>query len=303
MLSTSRRRFRDILCPVDFSDDSRAALRYAAAIARRSGGHLTVMFVNDPLLVAAAAAAYDRRLLVETTESELRRFVVSGVGRSDAPAVDTLVVLGKPAHEIQKAAQRLGSDLVVLGTRGLGRSGKLFFGSTTERVLRHAEVPILVVPHTAGRRMAPTPSWPSRMLAAIELGSRAAADVRASCDVAQWFKTRLWLVTVVPPSQAPAWLRLRPGAHERARLADAREKLKTLAAPGGRKAASVRVLTGDPAAQISSVADDTAVGLIVLHLRPAVRLLGARQGSVTYRVLCRSAVPVLALTSAPRSAK
>ena len=42
--------FRRILCPVDFSACSRAALRYAAALARRQEGELTVLFVNDPEL-------------------------------------------------------------------------------------------------------------------------------------------------------------------------------------------------------------------------------------------------------------
>src|SRR6476660_1697426 len=40
--------FRSILCPVDFSDHSRVALHYAETIAKRSHGHLTVVYVNDP---------------------------------------------------------------------------------------------------------------------------------------------------------------------------------------------------------------------------------------------------------------
>ena len=54
---TTRTGFRSILCPVDFSDHSRLALRYAAAIARRSHGRLSILYVNDPLLIAAAGIA------------------------------------------------------------------------------------------------------------------------------------------------------------------------------------------------------------------------------------------------------
>ena len=53
-------RFRSILCPVDFSTQSGHAIRQAAKVARRSDGRLTVLFVYDPLLFAAAAAVYHR---------------------------------------------------------------------------------------------------------------------------------------------------------------------------------------------------------------------------------------------------
>ncbi len=299
MNTTRHRRFRNILCPVDFSTDARTALRFAAAVAQRGGGHVTVLFVNDPLLVAAAAVAYDERVLAETTESELRRFVESGVGPTRATTVKTLVAFGDPAREIDKAAHRLRCDLVVLGFRGLGRAGKLFFGSTAERVLRHAKVPTLVVPRAAGRRGAPARSWPTRLLAAVVLGTHAAADVRAATSVAQWFKSHMLLVTVVAPAQTPSWLRLRASDRDRARVVAARTTLRALAARTGGKALAVRVLVGDPADQIASTATDTRAGLIVVRLRPSDRLLGARQGSVTYRVLSRAAMPVLALTEHP----
>ena len=51
--------FETILCPVDFSDHSRQALAYAALLASRSKGQLIVIFVEDPMLVAAAGVAYD----------------------------------------------------------------------------------------------------------------------------------------------------------------------------------------------------------------------------------------------------
>jgi nucleotide-binding universal stress UspA family protein len=255
------------------------------------------VFVNDPLLVAAAAAAYNPRVLAAKTDHELRRFVGRSLGPRLAARVDTRVALGDPAREIRKAARQLRSDLIVLGTQGLGRAGKLFFGSTAEQVLRRTGTPTLVVPRMAGPRRPPAPSWPSRLLAALELGGHAAADVRAASEVARWFKARLLLVTVVPTAQVPRWLRLPTAAGERARLNAARTELEALASRFGPTAASVRVLAGRPADQISAAAFDVDAGLIVLQLRRADRLLGARRGSITYRVLCQAAMPVLALAS------
>ena len=116
--STRMARFRSILCPADFSEQSGDAIRHAAHIARRSGGRLTVLFVYDPLLLAAAGAVYRRRReFVQQTQVELERFVK----RSIAPGgwarghVGCTVVQGDPADEILRAAKRLLLFLAILG--------------------------------------------------------------------------------------------------------------------------------------------------------------------------------------------
>jgi nucleotide-binding universal stress UspA family protein len=275
-------------------------LRYAAAVAQREAGRLIVIFAHDPLLAAAASLAYNERKLAETTRVELRRFIASAVGAPAADAVDDLVVVGDPAREIAKAVRRSGCDLVVMGTRGLGGAGKLFFGSTTDRVLRTANFPVLAVPPGTNRRSKPPKAWPGSVLAAIEPGQRATANALEAADVARDLEARLLLVTVVPRLQTPVWLRRHGRAHDGRRVLAARAKLRALAATLGHPAVSVRVLTGDPADQISSAAADAGVGLIVLSLRSETRLLGARQGTVTYRVLCRATMPVLALAEHQR---
>ena len=185
--------FQRILCPVDFSRPSGYALRHAAAVARRSNGRVTALYVNNPLLIAAAAAAaYDERELVRTSRVELKRFIARAVGATDAARIETAVATGEAAREIRKAARRLSADLVVVGTHGLSGPGKWFFGSTTERVLRHATVPILAVPprRRNGRALA---AWPgARVIAAIDLGADALADARAAAAVARGLGARLF---------------------------------------------------------------------------------------------------------------
>ena len=67
------RVFRSILCPVDFSPNSRAALRYAAMLARLSDAHLTVLYVDDPLLA-------DRMHDLEDLSNRLLRIVSGQLG-------------------------------------------------------------------------------------------------------------------------------------------------------------------------------------------------------------------------------
>ena len=143
---TLPRPYRSILCPVDFSEHSRAALRHAAGIAASGGGRLTVLFVSDALLVAAAAAGYDARVLAEETAGELRRFVATSLPPVAARGVRIATAMGTPGAEIVRLAAKGGADLIVMGSHGMGRAGRLFFGSVTDYVLRHMPAPLLAVP-------------------------------------------------------------------------------------------------------------------------------------------------------------
>ena len=135
-----------IVCGVDFSNASARALRQAAALARRSRACLLVLFVEDPLLAAAGRAAGDRRALPASAVAALDRFVKKSLSRLRRPRLQTALSVGDPAEEILKAAQHHDAGLVVLGTRGLGRTARLLLGSTADSVLRRARVPVLAVP-------------------------------------------------------------------------------------------------------------------------------------------------------------
>src|SRR4029453_10690805 len=96
--------FQTILCPVDFSEHSRQSLAYAALIASRNRGRLVVIFVEDPLLAAAARVTYGERVLVDKTRKPLRRFIeqtISSFGISWR-SVTLDVAVGRPHEEIAR---------------------------------------------------------------------------------------------------------------------------------------------------------------------------------------------------------
>ena len=227
--ATGPRGFRRIVCPVDFSRHSRAALRYASALAEQSGGELTVLVVNDPMLAAAAAAAMrDVWRLDDSTKTELRRFVYRALGPVGAKA--TLDVgRGDPAEQIDKVAQRLGADLVVVGTHGLSGPRKWFFGSTTESLFRLSSVPILAVPAGAhglkrDQRRFPGKTW----LAPIELEGTDQREIRQVMDMASRLGTGVLFLHVVKPTQAPPWLAGKTGVVDRDRVASAQARMRRL---------------------------------------------------------------------------
>jgi nucleotide-binding universal stress UspA family protein len=290
------RGFRALLCPVDFSERSRLALRYAGAVARHARATLTVLYVNDPILLASAAAALHDRHIDERSRRELDAFVDATLG-SGAPTVQTCLGSGHPGNEILRIAAQAGADLLVLGTQGLTGAERALMGSTTLSVLRRTTVPVLAVPSRGEeaecRQASP---WPgSRIMTAIELDRGARADlVTASC-LAHWFGASLLLVHVVEAVSLPAWLMTDRGAHDRIRIAQAQQQLERLAAAARSDVpVETRVICGHPADEIAAAAATEQIRLVVTALRERRGWFGERRGSVSYHVLSHAVTPVLA---------
>mgnify|MGYP003579195255 CR=1 FL=1 len=91
-----------ILAPVDFSDASRSALRYARVIAGHFGARLIVLAVEDPLLTEAIDLGTGHVWDPEDTRRELARFASGALGGNPLKDVDVEyeVAVGKPAPEI-----------------------------------------------------------------------------------------------------------------------------------------------------------------------------------------------------------
>ena len=297
MAEASARRDRHVLCPVDFSDASRRALRYALAFAARTKAAVTVLYVNDPLLFSAAAAAgYNERRLNEQTMRELRRFAASAVGKGALARLHFVLAAGDPAREIARHARSLAATLIAMGTHGLRGPRKFLLGSATERTLRDADIPVLAMPHAVPRK--PSRGWPvGPVVAGLDLGPRSRADVRIAATIAKLLEADLLLVHVLPILRAPRWLRAaRRGEDEAAQLARARSRLAQLAATvGDELTVSFRVVRGDPAPSLARLARRVKAGTLVLVLRPAAGLFGMARGAVAYQVLTSAATPVLAV--------
>lgn len=198
-----------ILCPVDFSPHARAALRYAARIARDTGARLTALFVNDPLLVAAAAIKLGESEIERRSVVELQRFAAravggsfsseAGRGRAGRFAIRCEQTTGHAAAEILRVARRDRYDLIVIGTEGLSGVRKLFFGSTTHEVVRRASIPVLIVDRTI--RPPPQGGWPGRrLLAPLDLGRRSEYDAHVAAALARRTNAALRSSTLSPRS-------------------------------------------------------------------------------------------------------
>lgn len=138
------RGIRRILLATDLSPASRGATDQALQLARDLRATLLVVSVIDPtspLAVGAAVVRMDQRRAAR--EAAAQEIVVAG--RRAGVSVRFLVWEGEPGTAIVEAAIAESADLVVVGTHGRSRVGRLVLGSVSDHVVRHASCPILIV--------------------------------------------------------------------------------------------------------------------------------------------------------------
>jgi universal stress protein A len=138
---------RSILVPIDFSAPSVKALDYAVALAGQFGAKLALLNVIEP--IATPDFAYyplvmENDKIVANAKKHLEQ-VCAKAGIETELIEKILVRNGAPFREITDAARTLKADLIVISTHGYSGLAHVFMGSTAERVVRHAECPVLVV--------------------------------------------------------------------------------------------------------------------------------------------------------------
>ena len=140
-------KFTNVLCAIDFSPSSLAALTHAARFVA-DGAQLRVLHVTERLpgwqLVPAVAtgASDDPLVVLQEAHDRIHQAVRSTL--RDVAQVRELVSEGDAGDEILEAARTDGVDLIVIGAHA-GRAGLLGFGSTSHDVLRGAACPVLTL--------------------------------------------------------------------------------------------------------------------------------------------------------------
>ena len=146
------RKVKHILVPIDFSECSRNALRYAVPVAERFGARLILLCVIETTVVPPELG-YMRPELQQAGIHSARAALEELAQRTEKAlgthfVWETQVRHGIPWQEITIAAQALEVDLVVLSTHGYTGIKQIVMGSTAERVVQHAACPVLVVPES-----------------------------------------------------------------------------------------------------------------------------------------------------------
>jgi nucleotide-binding universal stress UspA family protein len=140
-------QIQNILVAVDFSDFSKAAVRYAVFLGETFGAKLTLAhsvescIYPEDLSAGFTSEEVDARWIKEHQEK------METLRKTIQPEIVSTVVVSKGTawNEIVTIAKSSKADLIVVGTHGRTGLKHALMGSTAERIVRHAACPVLVV--------------------------------------------------------------------------------------------------------------------------------------------------------------
>lgn len=147
--------FRDLLVPIDFSAASVRALDFALALADARGEVVALHVVDADFVGRVAQAGFtssdDAAGRLRTAAERRLAEVLAARRQAGGPALESMVVLGRPFAEILRIARDLDLQAIVMAARGGGAEGtggieELLFGATSEKVLRGTVLPVVFVP-------------------------------------------------------------------------------------------------------------------------------------------------------------
>lgn len=274
--------FDTLLITVDGSAPAKRAAKYGLELAAIYDASVDVLHVTDD-------EERGHRILDEATAFDVD-------GDLD---VERHLVEGKPGKAIVRQAEELEADLVVMGRYGRSGIVEHLLGSTSERVLRNVEVPVLTIP---GERVdAQTGREYGDVLLTTDGSETAERAGPYAADVARRTAATLHLLTVVDV-QAEAGPFDAGGVKEEfiERLENqAQEALDSLADSIDSADLDVRssMEKGDTVDEITAYADDHDVDLLAISSEGETSLAGQQLGSVADRVLKEIERPVLVVPS------
>jgi len=147
-VATGQIPYKRLLCPVDFSESSIAALNVAFSLAKEADANLTLLHVfewpddDQPLTQRFDVKAY-RHAVEDEVRGRLRPLITEDVRVWCKPS--TKFAHGKPYRAIIDTARAEATDLIVIGVRGRNPLDLTVFGSTTNQVVRQATCPVLTL--------------------------------------------------------------------------------------------------------------------------------------------------------------
>ncbi len=138
---------KKILCPIDHSDCSKEALKYAVSFAMKDEAKLYLLHVIDIRTFDESLDTMVEKEIDDETIKQLETTLFECVPeeiRNDMQ-VEALVVRGIPFAEIISIAKKNKVDMIVMGTHGRTGLAHIMIGSVSEKVVRKAHCPVLTV--------------------------------------------------------------------------------------------------------------------------------------------------------------
>jgi nucleotide-binding universal stress UspA family protein len=254
-------RLENVLYATDFNGPSKAALPYALSVARRYGSKVYVVHVValSPLSVpgpTSALRAIESQAIREAKEATMELGPVLGQIPNEV-----LIRRGSIWKELSDVVEQKQIDLIVIGTHGRGGISKVLMGSVAEKIFRHAPCPVMTIgPSIRGEpdRFADLHS----ILVPTDFSPGSLAAVAYATSLAQVNQARLYLLNVIP-ADGMAETSLKQALRN---LIPSEIELSF--------APKAFVESGTPSEKILDLAEELAVDLIVLGVKPSAIIKG-----------------------------
>ncbi|SDX84325.1 universal stress protein [Halobellus clavatus] len=131
-----------ILVPTDGSDQAAAALDHAVELARTADATVHLLYVADTNRDSVTTLGGQ---VVDALEAEGEQILETATDRVGGVRIVDSVETGDPVETILDYADSVDADVVVMGTHGRRGLDRYLLGSTTERVVRHSQRPVLTI--------------------------------------------------------------------------------------------------------------------------------------------------------------
>lgn len=291
--------FSRILLPVDFSERSSGAARYARSLAARFHSEVVLLHVLTPAQVAAGAMDVGGSMMAELyrtrsvqVEAEFDRLVA---GQLEGLKVRRMSVEGDPATKIVEIARHEAAGIIIMPTHGYGPFRRFLMGSNTAKVLHDAGCPVWTGVHLD---QAPAEGIAFRqILCAADLGEESAKSLCWASRMARELGAGLTVVHATgavpeadnaeeaPDASEASW---QHGIHQSAET-ELRNLLDSVHAE-----ASVIVEGGDPAKVICAAAERTGADLLVIGRGSAAGVFGHLRANA-FAIIRMSPCPVVSV--------
>ncbi len=292
--------FKQIICPVDFTESSVRALAYAAAFARWYDAHLTVLYVVptfDPMQVRGDLGDPVRVVTPMPREQVLTEMSRSLNLAAVSPRATPIAEAGDPQATIIDQAVSTKADLIVMGTHGRRGFKRLLLGSVTEAILREAPCPVLTVPPQARSGVSEAVTF-KRILCPIDFSPSALQALGFGLDLARQADGRVTLLHVVEwltEEEPRASAHFNVPEYRRFMVEDAQERLRSVVAEESRTWVEIDdvVVFGRAYREILRAADTKPADLIVMGAQGRGGIGLSLFGSTTQQIVRGSMCPVL----------
>lgn len=188
---------KQILVPTDFSEHAENALKVAAQIAKKNNSEIIILHLlelpsqmKDAIL--GGASIPETMLFIKKANEMLHE--ISSKPYLDGISIIEITKIDKPIHGITQISKEYNVDLIIIGSHGSSGIEELLIGSTTEKVVRNSEIPVLIIKNDI-------PNFnPSNIIFASDFSDETKKPFEKFTNLSKFFESKLHLVTICTPN-------------------------------------------------------------------------------------------------------